>query len=281
MDFKQYLFPCNEVWSIVGKKRGSSLTSAQTVKALNALSRDNLLTLTKTDIEIILAALQSYSETSADSLSTTGIPYLMDVYLNATLKINRLPVYSEVSPRQFQMNGYKNEKVALQILSEMDNFEYVKNRKTFDNGYFCGIPDVLPGHSVFEIKTRHLYCDFLAEATGKATRSDFYQLQCEMDITGMDEGELIYVATGINKEDRDKYLQHCRKSMEKNGMNDEKIEKKLILIERSCNIDWLPPNKRVKRIPVKRNPEFIRFAKRKVTAARNYLARLHDKFEKM
>lgn len=282
MDFKTYKFPANEIISLVSKKRGSSLpTQKQTEKAINSFSRDNLLALPATDIENMLTIIQKYLENSSVGVGTSATSYLMDVYLSEMLGIHRLPKYEDNSSRQYQLNGTKNEKVAIEMLSNMDNFEYIKNRKSFENDYFVGIPDVLSGHSVFEIKTRQTYADFLFNATEKPGKSDFYQLQCEMDVTGIDEGELIYVATGVNSEDRAKYLDHCRKSMEERGMSDTKVEYKLQKIEKSCNLDWLPENKRVKRYPVKKNPEFIRLAKTKITIARNWMTKLHEKFEKM
>lgn len=282
MDFKNYLFPCKEVNTLVSRKKAGYLPSeTQVQKALNALSRDNLLAMPATDIENILVVIQKYAEQTPKGLSGTLSSYLTDIYLNQCLDVNRLPAYEDESAREYQLNGSRNEKVAIEIISRVDNAEYVKNKTSFENDYFRGIPDVLTGHSVFEIKTRHLYASFIKYLFQKPSRSDFYQLQCEMDVAGVDEGELIYVATGINQSDRSKYLENCRSAMEARGMNDKKIENTIVSIEKSCNLDWMPDNKRIIRFPVKKNPAFIKFAKTKVTAARNWLAKFHDKFEKM
>lgn len=281
MNFKDYKFPCTEVPNLLGSAKGSTLpTPKQVEKALNVLNKEYLLGITKTDTNDLISVIQKYNDYSPNKMSGSLMRYLCEIYTVEVLGIMPIVKFSELSTRSYQINGTKNESVAIDILSRVDGISYEKNTKMFENEYFIGRPDILHKNTLKEIKTVANYNQFLYIFNSKPNRDDQYQMQCYMDLVDAPEGELIYVATGIHPDEYVKYIQFAKKFYEDAGFDEKKVNKKLKTLEKSCRLDGMEDLKKVKRFVFKKNPEMIRFAKKKVTFARNELIKIDEKYNK-
>lgn len=282
MNFKEYKFPCTEVPNLLGSAKGNTMpTPKQIEKALNVLNKEYLLGITKTDTNDLISVIQKYNDYSPNKMSSSLMRYLCEIYTAEVLGIMPIVKFSEISTRNYQINGTKNEAVAISIISRVDDVSYDKNTKQFENEYFIGKPDILYKNTVKEIKTVANYNQFLYIFNSKPNRDDQYQMQCYMDLVDAPEGELIYVATGIHKDEYDKYIQFAKKFYEDAGLDEQKVNRRLKMLEKSCRLESINDLRRVKRFVFKKNQEMIRFAKKKVTFARNELIKIDEKYTKI
>lgn len=282
MDFKTVKFPVTDVINLFGgSKFTKPPTAKQIEKAVNILSKDDILSLCKTDVEALITVINKYSAQAPQRFSQTAISYLTEFYSEKELKRSRISTFDVDSNRKYQINSTKNEPLAYQIISELDGIEYKKNNSLFENDYFIGRPDFEHNNSIKEIKTVSHYTNFLLLFSSQPGKDIQTQLHLYVDLKDCEEGELIFVATGICKEERDNYLIHAKNWYENMGYPQERVSKMLFRLERDINFDDIPIQQRVKRFTYKKNNEIVRFAKTRVTAARNWLAKFHEKYRKL
>jgi hypothetical protein len=282
MDFKDLKFKVTEVATLFGgSKFIKPPTPKQIEKTVNILNKDDLTALCKTDVDALITVINKYSIQAPQRFSQVAISYLTELYCEKVLQMGRINQFDEVSNRRYQINATKNEPAAYEMISFVDGIAYKKNTNQFENDYFIGKPDILHSNSVKEIKTVSHYTNFLALLSNPPSKDLQSQLFLYMDLMDCSEGELIFVATGICKEERENYLQRAKIWYENLDYSPAKVASMLQKAERNINFDHLPIEKRIKRFPYKKNGEIIRFAKTRVTSARNWLARFHEKYENL
>lgn len=281
IDFKTLRFNPKEVGFLIpDPKNQFTATPKQLESALLAMSKENMLSLTATDINHILTVVNKHLLYSSDKVSGGTKTYLCDLYTEIMHGIQKISFLPEVSNRMFQINGTKSEKFAIDLLSAVDSYQYEKNKATFSNDYFSGKPDIITDNDVKELKTVANLSNFIALAFQKDSKQHQFQLQCYLDLVDADTGEIVYVLTGLNGDERDRYLEYAKKKYENDGLTEAEIGRNLKKLEKNCDYDHIPYEKRVLRRSFKRNPYMIRLARKKVTSARVYLSKIHAKFNK-
>lgn len=255
-------------------------TPIQLEKALLALSKDNLLGLTDTDISSVMTVLNKYAMYSHEKVASNTKDFLFDLYCRIEYGVNKISLLPESSNRSFQLNGTQSERFAIDILSAIDGVQYEKNRDRYENDFFIGKPDIMLPNEVKEIKTVCNLAKFLSIGMSKEPKGSQFQLQSYFDLLDFDSGEIVYVLVGLNGTERDRYLEFAREKYASEGWSASEIGKMLIKLEKNCDFDYFPHEKRVIRRQFKRNPYMIRLARKKVTAARAFLAKIDAKFNK-
>lgn len=282
MDFKEYKFPATEVSNLISMpKTAAPPTEKQIEKAINILNKEYLLGISTTETKDLITVINKYADYSPNKASSTLVKYLCDIYTQEALGLGVMMKFQENSNRSYQVNGTKSESVALEILSRVDGIQYKKNTKMIENDFFIGKPDIVHENSIKEIKTIINYPNFMYAMQTKPNKYDQYQLQTYMDLADCDTGEIIYVATGLHPEEFDKYIEYARNYFLELGVDPKKIEKRVNSIAKNVKFDTIPDFQRIHRFPFKKNPEMIRFARKRVTFARNWLSRWHDKYNKI
>lgn len=279
MDFKNYKFNANVIGHLVSDVKNSHFaTPKQMEKALLSLDKEDLLGLTATDIENLLVVIEKHLKFSPSRVPVGGKRYLAELYGKLLYGVSDIEPLEDISNRRFQISGTKCEQLAIEMISNEDKFEYEKNKTYFENDYFTGKPDVLSGGELKEVKTVQNLSKFMLYDVNKAPKLYQFQIQCYMDLLDYDSCELIFVLTGMHHEDRDEYLAMAEERYTKSGLTVPEVSKRLKKLEKNVTIDHIPTNNRIARATYKRNPYMIRLAKKKVTAARNFLTKLDLKF---
>lgn len=281
MDFKTLRFNAKEIGFLIPDPRNQpTATAKQLESALQALSKENMLSLTATDCNHILTVLNKHILYSSEKVSGGVKTFLCETYAEIMFGIQKISFLPEVSNRMFQISGSKSEKFAIDLLSAVDGCQYEKNKASFSNDYFIGKPDIIIADGVKEIKTVHNLSNFMSLFFQKDSKGHQFQLQCYLDLVDVDNGEIVYVLTGLNGTERDRYIEYAKNKYTEDGLTEHEISRNLKKIERNCDFDHIPYEKRVFRRSFKKNPYMIRLAKKKVTAARAFLSKIDAKFNK-
>lgn len=280
-NFSHVKFNPQDIYSIIGESKSSFTPTAKQVEsAVMALNKEDLTSLSATDVNHILKYVEKHAMYTPEKISGTAKSYLCGWYAKEVYGLTQMQVFAEMNSRKFQANGIKSEKNAIEILSRVDGVGYKKNKSDFENDFFSGTPDIIHAGGVKEIKTVASLDDFMMLSFKKTFNAHEYQLQCYLDLVDSDSGELIYVATGLCKEERQRYLDFAREKLILQGLADFQIENKLSMLERNVDYSFMSDEKRIFRKEFKRNKYMIRFARKKVTAARAFLVKLDEKFNK-
>lgn len=280
MWYKEHRFNAKEIGYLVSDPHHYSPTTKQLEKALLAFNRDEFLSLGATQINDILTVLNKHILYGRDAISPGTKTYLYNLYVEKEYGISNIESFAEISNRTFQMNGSKSERFAIDLLSTIDGVCYEKNKAWYENDYYSGIPDIIPPGTVKEIKTVYNFSNFVSLHFRKDTKNNQFQIQCYLDLLEVESGEIVYVLVGLNGEERDRYIEYAKEKYRFDGYNDQEIGRKIKKIEKNCDFDHIPYEKRVIRRQYKRNPYDIRLIKKKVTAARAFLAKIDAKFNK-
>lgn len=276
--FKEYKFKCTEVSKLLSSPREGNLpTEKQIEKALLALKKENYFSLTQSDLEALVIVINKYAEYSPSKVSQSIMGFLCEIYSEEIYGLSTPHKFLETTNRGFQVNGTLCEKIAIELLLRTDGVEYKKNKKMFQNDHFVGIPDILHGKSLKEIKIINNMPEFLYLKNVKADKEDENQLQFYMDVADMDTGELIYVLTGLHPDQMKKYAETARERYLSLGYESSKIDRMVTNDCKNYDFTFMPDSERIIRHSFKKNVTLIRFAKRKVTSCRNWLDKFHDK----
>lgn len=276
--FKEYKFKCNEATKLLSSPREGNLpTEKQIEKALLALKKDNYFSLTQGDLEALMIVINKYAEYSPSKIGQSVMGFLCEIYSEEVYGLSTPHKFLETTNRGFQVNGTLCEKIALEILLKTDGIEYKKNTKMFQNDHFIGIPDILHGKSLKEIKIVTNMPEFLILKNTKSDKDDENQLQFYMDVSDCDAGELIYVLTGLHPTQMKKYAEVAKERYTSLGYSEEKIAKMVAKDCKNYDFSFMADSDRIIRHSFKKNVTLIRFARRKVTSCRNWLDRFHEK----
>lgn len=256
-------------------------TEKQLEKAINILNKRPFLTITATDTDYFLRMLKQVAANQSSEVNSAFRNYLVDLYVEKFIKVAPQNTFDFDSSRNIQKNGIVMEADAIKILSEVDNYQYEKNKKQFENGYFVGKPDILCADSIKEIKTFMNFRSIMKMRYEKPAKSAQYQLQSYMDVSEIENGEIIYVVTGMSEEYRASYLEKAKVWYESFGKSPAEVSKKVKKLEMESDLTKIPMSARILRVPFKKNKELIRFSHTKVTAARKMLSKIHDDYEKI
>lgn len=279
MDFKTLKFGCNDIGYLIPDAQASkTATPLQLQKALQALDKENYLALTATDIENILLVVDKHLNYSSEKVSSGTKSFLTELYGKLVYGIGNIESLEQFSSRRFQFSGTKSEKYAIQMLSEMDDITYEKNKDSYENDFYVGKPDILLSDSVKEIKTVYNLSNFLLLNGNRPNKNNLFQLQAYLDILDYETGELVYVLTGMPPDEKQEYLNFAKEKYKNTGISDQEVGRRLKKLEANISIDHIPVEKRIIRKNFKKNPYMIRLARKKVTAARAFLAKIDSKF---
>lgn len=280
MDFKDYKFRCTEVEYLLPDSKRIP-TPKQLETSLKAFSRDNLLSITDTESKEILNVLQKYIDYHPTTISDRIATFLYTIYVREEMNIHPILKFEEESNRSFQINAKKSEPELIDLISKIDGIEYRKNTASFENDFYVGIPDIITGNSILELKCVGNYSEFLKFFTKKAYRSDLIQLYLYQDLLEVEKGEIIYFASGVTKQDLGGYYLRAVKWYTNLGYNPEEADKRAKREVSNANYSHIPIEKRIKRFSFKFDKVEIRHIRKCIKSARDFLSRIDEKFNKI
>lgn len=209
------------------------------------------------------------SRVKSEVLSETAKTYIQDLF-----KERELGIFKDFSSR-YTDKGIENEDQAIQMASEVLNWEFVtKNETRFNNEWLTGEPDVLTDSLLADIKCSWNGSTFPMFDDKLKNKDYFWQLQGYMMLTGHDTSELVYCLTNTPFQIVE---DEVRRAHWKLNLIDEDLDVREA-VQASHNFDHLPDTLRVKRFIVKRDNEALDKIKQRVEVAREYYESLRTIF---
>lgn len=194
-------------------------------------------------------------------LGDTAVAYLLEAYAWETEKM--CSITKEMDVEYFE-RGRKTEPESIQLLSEVDKTEYLKNEDRFENEFLSGIPDVVrveigmepPGVEVAyatairDIKSCKDYPTFLYKIHKGLDPGNREQLQGYGDILECGDLGVAFTLPTMPESIREGYKYRLAQKMDEVTTESPKFLKAWAELERSMIFDHMPASKRVYKIPV-------------------------------
>jgi hypothetical protein len=216
-----------------------------------------------------LGKLLTESRVKSEVLSETAKTYIQDLF-----KERELGIFKDFSSR-YTDKGIENEDQAIQMASEVLNWEFVtKNETRFNNEWLTGEPDVLTENLLADIKCSWNGSTFPMFDEKLKNKDYFWQMQGYMMLTDMPQAELVYCLTNTPYQIVE---DEVRRAHWKLNLIDEDLDVREA-VQASHNFDHLPDTLRVKRFIVKRDNEALEKIKQRVEVAREYYESLRTIF---
>ena len=216
-----------------------------------------------------LGKLMTESRVKSEVLSETAKTYIQDLF-----KERELGIFKDFSSR-YTDKGIENEDQAIQMASEVLNWEFVtKNETRFNNEWLTGEPDVLTETLLADIKCSWNGSTFPMFDEKLKNKDYFWQLQGYIMLTDMPQAELVYCLTNTPFQIVE---DEARRAHWKLNLIDEDLDVREA-VQASHNFDHLPDTLRVKRFIVKRDNEAFEKIKQRVEVAREYYQSLKQIF---
>lgn len=209
------------------------------------------------------------SRVKSEVLSETAKTYIQDLF-----KERELGIFKDFSSR-YTDKGIENEDQAIQMASEVLNWEFVtKNETRFNNEWLTGEPDVLTETLLADIKCSWNGSTFPVFDDKLKNKDYYWQMQGYMLLTDMPQAELVYCLTNTPFQIVE---DEVRRAHWKLNLIDEDLDVREA-VQASHNFDHIPNELRVKRFIVEKDEQAFEKIKEKVKLAREYYESLRTIF---
>lgn len=164
--------------------------------------------------------------------------------------------------------GLAKEDEAIEYAADVLGLGMVfKNEERFENEYCIGTPDIIPRPIVADIKCSFDHITFPLLHTVLPNSDYFYQLQCYMWLTGLEDSMLIYVLMDAPEEIVNSYAWNLLKESDETELTEEVWES----AQNALNYSHYPDRLRLKTFKIKRCEKTINEIKNRVELCRGYL----------
>lgn len=216
-----------------------------------------------------LGKLMTEPRTKSEVLSETAKTYIQDLF-----KERELGIFKDFSSR-YTDKGIENEDEAIQMASEVLNWEFVtKNETRFNNEWLTGEPDVLTETLLADIKCSWNGSTFPVFDDKLKNKDYYWQMMGYMMLTDMPQAELVYCLTNTPFQIVE---DEVRRAHWKLNLIDEDLDVREA-VQASHNFDHIPNELRVKRFIVEKDEQAFEKIKEKVKLAREYYESLRTIF---
>lgn len=213
--------------------------------------------------------LMTDSRTKSEPLSKTAKSYIEKLF-----KEKEFGYYENISSRYLD-KGIENEDIAIQMASEVFNWDFVvKNEVRFNNEFVTGEPDILTDNLLADIKCSWDMGTFPMFENEIPNKMYYWQLQTYMMLTDMPQAELVYCLTNTPFQIVE---DEVRRAHWKLNLIDEDLDVREA-VQASHNFDHIPTELRVKRFVVEKDEQAFEKIKEKVKLAREYYESLRTIF---
>ena len=213
--------------------------------------------------------LMTDSRTKSEPLSKTAKSYIEKLF-----KENEFGYYENISSRYLD-KGIENEDIAIQMASEVFNWDFVvKNEVRFNNEFVTGEPDILTDNLLADIKCSWDMGTFPMFENEIPNKMYYWQLQTYIMLTNMPQAELVYCLTNTPFQIVE---DEVRRAHWKLNLIDEDLDVREA-VQASHNFEHIPTELRVKRFIVEKDEQAFEKIKEKVKLAREYYETLRTIF---
>lgn len=220
---------------------------------------------------------QSKADKEAGLLSKTAQKHLLEIYIAEKYGRKR-----DIQTKQMR-KGVEVEQDSIDLLSLLVKKPYEKNTERFSNKYITGLPDIIDGDEIIDIKSSYDLWTFLGNMADKLDNLYYWQMQSYMWLTGAKKAKIAYclVNTPDDIIEQEKY--YLSRSMDVISQESPEFQKEALRIEFNMKFDDISIEERVLTFPVERSEDDILKIQYKVEKAREFLEdieKLHLNFNK-
>ena len=202
----------------------------------------------------------------SEQLSQTTKSFLAEIYIKEVFGRERYIT------SKFIEKGLYAEEDSISLFTKVEKKLFVKNEKRLKNDYITGIPDIIHGRYVYDIKTKWDMLGFVLE-DGK-NKDYFWQLQGYMALTGKKKAKLVY--TLVNAPEH-LIVSEKNRRIYQEGINIDDHKAVAILeddVEKNMMFDDVPEELRIKVFDFEFDEEKYKQLIERIQQAREFLASL-------
>ena len=212
----------------------------------------------------------SKADKEAGVLSKTAQKHLVEVYIAEKYGRKR-----DIQTKQMK-KGIEAEQESIDLLSMYLKLPFSKNEERFKNDYITGLPDIINGDTIIDIKSSYDLWTFLGNIPDKLDNLYYWQMQSYMWLTGTRKAIIAYclVNTPESIIQQEKY--YLLKKMDVATEENPEYIKEAMKIEFNMTFDDILMDERVLMFNVDRNEDDILRIENKVIKARTFLQELEQ-----
>lgn len=210
------------------------------------------------------------ADKEAGVLSKTAQKHLIEVYIAEKYGRKR-----DIQTKQMK-KGIEAEQDSIDLLSMYLKLPFSKNEERFKNDFITGLPDIINGDRIIDIKSSYDLWTFLGNIPDKLDNLYYWQMQSYMWLTGTKSATIAYclVNTPESIIQQEKY--YLLKKMDVISEESPEFIKEAMKIEFNMTFDDISINERILTFNVNRSEDDILRIEHKVVKARAFLQELEQ-----
>jgi hypothetical protein len=210
------------------------------------------------------------ADKEAGVLSKTAQKHLIEVYIAEKYGRKR-----DIQTKQMK-KGIEAEQDSIDLLSMYLKLPFSKNEERFKNDFITGLPDIINGDTIIDIKSSYDLWTFLGNIPDKLDNLYYWQMQSYMWLTGTRKATIAYclVNTPESIIQQEKY--YLLKKMDVISEESPEFIKEAMKVEFNMTFDDISINERILTFNVNRNEDDILRIENKVLKARTFLQELEQ-----
>ena len=210
------------------------------------------------------------ADKEAGVLSKTAQKHLIEVYIAEKYGRKR-----DIQTKQMK-KGIEAEQDSIDLLSMYLKLPFSKNEERFKNDFITGLPDIINGDTIIDIKSSYDLWTFLGNIPDKLDNLYYWQMQSYMWLTGTRNATIAYclVNTPESIIQQEKY--YLLKKMDVISEESPEFIKEAMKIEFNMTFDDISINERILTFNVNRSEDDILRIENKVLKARTFLQELEE-----
>ena len=210
------------------------------------------------------------ADKEAGVLSKTAQKHLIEVYIAEKYGRKR-----DIQTKQMK-KGVEAEQDSIDLLSMYLKLPFSKNEERFKNDFITGLPDIINGDTIIDIKSSYDLWTFLGNIPDKLDNLYYWQMQSYMWLTGTRNATIAYclVNTPESIIQQEKY--YLLKKMDVISEESPEFIKEAMKIEFNMTFDDISINERILTFNVNRSEDDILRIENKVIKARTFLQELEQ-----
>jgi len=210
------------------------------------------------------------ADKEAGVLSKTAQKHLIEVYISEKYGRKR-----DIQTKQMK-KGIEAEQDSIDLLSMYLKLPFSKNEERFKNDFITGLPDIINGDTIIDIKSSYDLWTFLGNIPDKLDNLYYWQMQSYMWLTGTKKATIAYclVNTPESIIQQEKY--YLLKKMDVISEESPEFIKEAMKVEFNMTFDDISINERILTFNVNRSEDDILRIENKVLKARTFLQELEQ-----
>lgn len=210
------------------------------------------------------------ADKEAGVLSKTAQKHLIEVYIAEKYGRKR-----DIQTKQMK-KGIEAEQDSIDLLSMYLKLPFSKNEERFKNDFITGLPDIINGDTIIDIKSSYDLWTFLGNIPDKLDNLYYWQMQSYMWLTGTRNATIAYCLVNTPESIIQQEKFYLLKKMDVISEESPEFIKEAMKIEFNMTFDDISINERILTFNVNRNEDDILRIEHKILKARTFLQELEQ-----